>query len=111
MELEFHEEGMEDFEEAIRLQPDNSFSYFNRGHGKYQLGLIKESIPDYNKVIQLEPNHIMAYSHRALAYADLGRIKEAMLDLEKSMQLIELIEKEEIDIEQFMDNPLSKIDL
>ena len=73
--------------------------------------MIEESISDYNRAIELEPNNIMAYSHRALAYADLGRIDEAMSDLAKSVQLMELITEEEIDIEEFMDNPLAKIDL
>ena len=54
---------------------------------------------------------IMAYSHRALAFADLGRIDAALADFSKSMQLMELVAAVELDIEQFMDNPLSKIDL
>jgi len=56
---------IEDYNEAIRLDPNLASAYFNRGVW-YQSG--DKAIADYNKAIELDPNYAEAYSNRNISY-------------------------------------------
>jgi tetratricopeptide (TPR) repeat protein len=42
-----------DFNQAIRLDPNNAFAYTNRGIAKYELGDNQGAITDYQRAIEL----------------------------------------------------------
>ena len=50
-----YERATEDYDEAIRLKPDISSSYFSRGLAYQKLGKHKESERDYQKAKELGP--------------------------------------------------------
>lgn len=55
---------MSDFNEAIRLDPENSVAYFNRGNIYMSLKDYKNALFDYDKAIELNKNFADAYYNR-----------------------------------------------
>ncbi|AEM20745.1 TPR domain-containing protein [Brachyspira intermedia PWS/A] len=82
-----YEEAIEDFNRAIKLDPNNSDAYLNRGISKSDLGNDKEAIEDFNRAIELEPDNSDAYLNRGISKSDLGNDKEAIEDYNKSIEL------------------------
>ncbi|XP_075057491.1 tetratricopeptide repeat protein 32 [Mixophyes fleayi] len=48
-------EAMDDYTEAIRVNPHFEVPYYNRGLVLYRLGFFDEAIKDFQKVLQLNP--------------------------------------------------------
>ena len=80
-------ESIEDYNEAIRLDPDDANAYYNRGWDYDELGEYEKAIEDYSQVIRLDPNHTNAYNNRGLSYANLGQNERAMEDFNEAIRL------------------------
>ena len=61
------EAAIPDYDEAIRLNPDDAKAYYNRGFAKSELEKYFEAISDYDQAIRLDPNDAKAYNNRGLA--------------------------------------------
>jgi len=72
---------------AIKLQPDSSEAYVNRGVAYGNLGQHQRAIEDYNKAIRLKPDSAAAYYNRGIAYADLGQHQRAIEDDNQAIRL------------------------
>jgi tetratricopeptide (TPR) repeat protein len=55
------------YSRVIRLQPDNTSAYNNRGTNYNKLGKHEFAIEDYSQAIRLKPDYAIAYSNRGLA--------------------------------------------
>lgn len=70
---------IDDFNQAIKLDPNNTKAFYSRGYAKYKLGNIEyiklqqketaikyyqEAINDFNQAINLNPNNAEAYNNR-----------------------------------------------
>ena len=93
-----YEEAIAAFTEAIKIEPDESSNYQNRGAAKEML--LSQSgattlneyegvIADYTEAINLDPNTPVSYYQRGILIAKVGRTHEAVLDLEKALQIAE----------------------
>ncbi|KAM4772841.1 tetratricopeptide repeat protein 32 isoform 2-T2 [Rhinophrynus dorsalis] len=49
-------EAMDDYTEAIRINPNFEVPYYNRGLILYRLGFFDEAVKDFQKVLQLNSN-------------------------------------------------------
>ena len=78
---------MADYDEAIRIDPNNSRSYTCRGNGMTIKGAYDQAIADYNKAIELNPKYSLAYITRGLAYRATGKIGQAIADYTQAIQL------------------------
>ena len=58
IEIKRIKEAIEDYNEAIRLNPNYSESYYNRGLAKLQLGKIEEAIKDFITAYELDNNEV-----------------------------------------------------
>ena len=67
------DKAMEDFNEAIRLDSNNSQAYCDRGHTWREKKEYDKAIKDFNEAVRLDPGFAPAYSGRGQA---LGRKKE-----------------------------------
>lgn len=81
------EECEADYNEAIRLNPEDANAYYLRGSMKSDVGDNQGAIADYTKVIRLSPDHADAYLDRGLAKSDLGDKQGALADLMSAAQL------------------------
>jgi tetratricopeptide (TPR) repeat protein len=59
---------IQDFNEAIRLNPNNANNYNNRGVAYKRKGHYDRAIQDYNQAIHLNSNDTIAYFNRGDAY-------------------------------------------
>lgn len=78
---------IEDFDEAIRLNPEFSLSYMNRGVAKGRLDRNEEAIQDYSRAIELDPSDACAFRNRGITRARLDQFQEALTDLDFAINL------------------------
>jgi tetratricopeptide (TPR) repeat protein len=76
-----------DLTEAIRLETDKSFPYYNRAKVRVSLGDIDGAIEDYTALLGLDPGYTRVYFERALLYERTGRYGLAIQDMEKALEL------------------------
>ncbi|MDF5727134.1 MAG: tetratricopeptide repeat protein [Rhizonema sp. PD38] len=78
---------IEDFNQVIRLNPNDTDAYCNRGVAHYELGDKKAAIEDFNQAICLNPNFADAYHNRGLSHYELGDKKAAIEDFNQAICL------------------------
>ncbi|TET35697.1 MAG: serine/threonine-protein kinase [Planctomycetota bacterium] len=76
-----------DINNALKLDPNNSFYYFERARFKSEAGDQHEAISDYNKALELDPTFAVAYWSRALIKSRMGDKKGAEADFKKAQDL------------------------
>jgi tetratricopeptide (TPR) repeat protein len=78
-----------DYDQAIRLAPNDAIAYSNRGAARGQSGDLEGAIADYDQVIRLAPNDAIAYSNRGITRADSGDKPGGKMDLQQAAELFE----------------------
>lgn len=78
---------IEDFNQALQLNPHNTKAYFNRGFAYANLEKYQNAIDDYTHAIEGNPQDADAYYNRGLSYSYLENDKAAIEDLQKAAQL------------------------
>ena len=93
--LEFWQDGkytdskkaIEYLNEALRLKPDYTNAYYNRGNAYLALEQHQRAIEDYNKALRLKPDDANAYSNRGGAYLVMGNTAHGCSDAKKACSL------------------------
>jgi tetratricopeptide (TPR) repeat protein len=80
-------EAVDDFGQAIKLNPNNAYAYLNRGNILIGLDDLQQGITDLDQGIRLSPDLCKAYLDRACAHTTLGHPQEALADLDKAIRL------------------------
>ena len=78
---------IETYARAIKRDPNNTYTYNNRGVAYGAKGDYDRAIVDYTKAIQLNPNYADAYNNRGVAYGAKGDYDRAIADYTKAIQL------------------------
>ena len=78
---------LDQFDEAIRLDPQDAITYSKRGSAYSNLDQAERAIQDYDEAIRLDPQYAIAYSNRAFAYRNLGQYELAKRDNAKAKEL------------------------
>ena len=78
---------IEAYSHAIELNPNNAYTYNNRGVAYESKGGFDRAIADYTKAIQLNPNYADAYFNRGVAYGAKGDYDRAIADYTKAIEL------------------------
>jgi tetratricopeptide (TPR) repeat protein len=78
---------MEDFNEAIELDPQFDQPYFYRGNLKFGNKDYQGALADYNKAIELNPKFADAFSNRGNLYQKLNQLNNACADWHKAYDL------------------------
>lgn len=75
------------YTECVRLSPNYTNCYFNRGLAR-QIGVgYGLALEDFTKAISLDPNYAKAYKNRGEVYAGMKRYDEAVTDLKKAISI------------------------
>ncbi len=90
--LELHQQGrfeeaIQDYDEAIRLDPQRIEAYNNRGRAYLNLDQAQKAIEDFDQVLRLDPQLAEAYYNRGLAHDRLGQNEKAKADFDQAIAL------------------------
>ena len=90
--VEAHQRGdfdraIQDYTEAIALNPDLAGVYYNRGIAYGEKGDHDRAIQDYDKAIVLKPDYAEAYNNRGIDYREKGDYDRAIQDYSKAIEL------------------------
>ena len=78
---------IQDYTEAIALNPDLAGVYYNRGLAYGEKGDHDRAIQDYDKAIVLKPDYAEAYNNRGIDYREKGDYDRAIQDYSKAIEL------------------------
>ena len=78
---------IQDYDEAIRLNPEFTQAYNYRGFAYDNLGQHQRAIQNFDEAIRLDPKLAPAYANRGGAYTLLGMDAEAQQDIERAVEL------------------------
>lgn len=73
-------DSIKDFDEAVRLRPDNADVLTNRGWAKYKVGRYKEAVRDFDDAIRLKPDNAEADSGREMVLEKLHQQEDIIED-------------------------------
>lgn len=82
-----YRQGLEDFNEAVRINPSYALAYYNRGRAYYDLRKYELAITNYSRAIELNPQYDEAYGNRGNVYYLLGNYRLAIMDYNKTIAL------------------------
>jgi tetratricopeptide (TPR) repeat protein len=69
---------LEDFTEAIRLNPNHAPAVMNRGNTRKDKGDLEGALQDYNEAIRLKPDFAEAVMNRGNTRKDKGDLEGAL---------------------------------
>ena len=78
---------IEDFDQAIRLNPNYAAAFNNRGSAYSAKGDLDGAIADYNEAIRLDPKIAAAFNNRGFAYSWKGDLDRAIADHSEAIRL------------------------
>ncbi len=84
------EKAVNDFTEAVRIDPTYPGGYTERGQALFKLGETDRAIADYSAAIKRDPNFGPALRGRAMANLYRGATDLALVDLSKAIQIAEI---------------------
>ena len=87
LSLQDYRGAIQDFNKAIKLNPNDVEAFYGRGLSKDSLEDYKGAIEDLNKAIELDPKYVEAFSGRGIAKISLGQKSSGCLDLSKAGEL------------------------
>jgi len=82
-----YEQAIADYTQAIRLDPDNTKSYFERGNVYDRQGDYEKAIADFSQAIKLNPNFPTIYTSRGISYSNKGDHDRAITDHTEAIRL------------------------
>lgn len=80
-------QALSDYDEAIRRNPQDYHSHYNRGLVHQELGDIGRATADYSASIRLRPDDKDGYIQRGLIYLDTGKLDAAVADFTQAHRL------------------------
>ncbi|UBF27114.1 tetratricopeptide repeat protein [Kovacikia minuta CCNUW1] len=85
--IERHEEALQDFTQAIELEPKGAFGITMRGQTYQLLGRYEEALQDYNRAIELNPQNTWAIAQHGETLLLLGLYSEALANFNQVIAL------------------------
>ena len=74
------------FDEAIRLNPDDAQSHNIRGNVWDELGIFERALADYDESIRIDSNNPAVFHDRAILWQRQGALDTALVDLDRAIR-------------------------
>ena len=81
------DQALKDFNEALKVKPNDPSLYDYRGMAYRCKGMDDKAIQDFNKAMELDPKFARAYRNRAMVYFDKGNFDKSVADLKQAQSL------------------------
>ena len=78
---------IQDYDQAIKLNPNNSDSFLGRGNVYFHKKEYDRAIQEYDQAIKLNSNSVFAFNARGQAYAGKGDYDQALQDYDQAIKL------------------------
>ncbi|MGF1935823.1 MAG: tetratricopeptide repeat protein [Nostoc sp. ChiQUE02] len=78
---------IEDYTQAIQINPNYVDAYINRGLAHDDLGDKQVAIEDYNQAIKINPNYALAYYNRGVTRSNSGDRQAAIEDYNQAIKI------------------------
>ena len=75
---------LNDFDRAIRMDPENARPYNSRGIIYKNLGRPQKAIANFSKAVRLDPSYAEAYINRGIGHISMGEYDRACEDFRKA---------------------------
>ncbi|TGE28914.1 tetratricopeptide repeat protein [Hymenobacter metallicola] len=75
------------FEQALELDPTNSYAFNNRGYTRNRAGQYAEAVPDFRRALELNPGFAYSHANLGLALLMLGETDEGLGHIRYSLRL------------------------
>jgi tetratricopeptide (TPR) repeat protein len=82
-----YDRSLEDYEEAVRLDPKDAAAYTGRGYAWQAKGDFDRAFADYGEAIRLDPKYATAYQDRGSAWESKGDYDRAIADYNEAIRL------------------------
>ena len=82
-----HELANFDFNDALKLSPDDQISLHGRGRSYAQMGQYDRALADLSRYLQLNPGNDRAFNERGLAYLRKNDLGLALADFDSAIRL------------------------
>jgi tetratricopeptide (TPR) repeat protein len=82
-----YESAIEDFNQAIRLNPNSASVYDIRGIVYLNLGDLDRAMSDFNQAIRIDPDYASAYDSRGIVYRRRGDLDRAISDFNQAIRI------------------------
>ena len=82
-----YQKAIDNYTEAIRLDPKHVKAYNMRGVSYNVLGQHERAIQDYTEAIRFDPQYATPYYNRGLSYEELGQQDKADADFKRAWEL------------------------
>src|SRR5579863_8913897 len=78
---------IEDFDQAIKLNPNDAEAFYGRGSAYYQKGNDERALQEYDQAIKLRSDYTNAYNNRGYIYFKRGDLDRAIQDFDSAIKL------------------------
>ena len=75
------------YDKAIKANPQDVATYYNRGLAKGKSGDHKGAIADHNRAIEINPQHSDTYNNRGISIKELGDLPGAIADYDRAIEI------------------------
>ncbi|MBE5228288.1 MAG: tetratricopeptide repeat protein [Microcystis aeruginosa PMC 728.11] len=82
-----YELALDDYNKAIKLNPNHANAYNNRGNLYYDLQKYDLALADYDKAIEINPNFAILYNNRGGVYYNQQKYELALSDINKAIDI------------------------
>jgi protein O-mannosyl-transferase len=82
-----YQDAIEDYKQAVKINPDYSESYYNLGVAYDDLGRRQEAMEAYRQAIKIKPDYAASYLNLGVTYYRLGRYKDAVEPYKQAIKI------------------------
>ena len=87
LEVDNYDKAIDYFTQAIKMDPDDAYSYSGRGEAYFWLDNYEKSIADYTQAIKIDPYDAVFYEDRGDAYYWLDKYEESIADYTQAIKI------------------------